>query len=183
MQSQLLPSSRTSNPREEIQLTLLGVVARNDEPGEVPIPGHTAWSEALGAVAILLGIPQDVVVAVPAVRCGDGLVTALGVGREGDDHDLVPRGHLAVPGAVEGHEEVLALRVELGVEGSRVRLDGEAGRSGELGAGGVGEGVVGGREELGADGGLTVGELLAAPDGEAGWVSVPVLVGDGGVAD
>lgn len=79
--------------------------------------------------------------------------------------------------------EVLALRVELGVEGRGVRLEGEARRRGELLAGGVVEGAVGGGEELGACLGGAVGEELAAPDGEAGWVAVPVLVGDGRVAD
>jgi hypothetical protein len=59
---------------------------------------------------------------------------------------------------MEGDEEVLAFGVELGVQRSRVRLDREAGSLGELFAGGVGEGVIGGGQELGAGGRVAIGE-------------------------
>lgn len=168
---------------QQIQLALLRVITRNNQPRKVPIPRQPARPEALGARARLLRIPQDIDIPIPAVRRSHGLVAAVGVGRERDRDDLVAVGRLAVPGAVQRDVEVLALRVELGVEGRGVRLEGEARRRGELLAGGVVKGAVGGGEELGACLGGAVGEELAAPDGEAGWVAVPVLVGDGRVAD
>lgn len=144
---------------------------------------NTAGTETLGAVALLLRVPEDIVVALLAVLAGDGLVLALGVAGEGDGDNLVARGVLAVPRPVEGDVHVLILLVELAVEGGRVGLEVEAGRGGSLLAGGVGEGGVGLEEELGSRVGVAVGEHVAAPDGEAGWVAVPVLVGDGWVAD
>lgn len=165
-----------SRPSQKVELTLARVVAGNNEPGEGLVPGETAGAEALGRVAAALRVPQDINVAVSAVRGGHRLVPALAVGGEGNGDDLVAVGHFAVPRAVEVDEEVLARGVELGVEGSGMGPEGQTRRRRELLAGGVGEGAVGLGQELGAGLGGAVGEQLASPDGEAGGIAVPVLV-------
>ena len=84
---------------------------------------------------------------------------------------------------MERDVEVLAQLIEDGVDGGAVGLEGEAGRHGLLDAARVVELGVGRDDELVArlEGGVADDGWV--PDGEAGWVAVPFLVGDGGVTD
>ena len=74
--------------------------------------------------------------------------------------------------------------VEGGIDGSAVGFEGETRCLRLLLAGSVGEGGIGGRDELRASLGLgAAGELFAVPDSEAGGISVPFFVGNGWVTD
>ena len=73
--------------------------------------------------------------------------------------------------------------VELAINGCGVREQCHLGRDGFLVARVVVEGGVGRRNEEVADLEGLVGEVRGLPDGEAGWVAVPVVVGLGDVAD
>lgn len=84
---------------------------------------------------------------------------------------------------MEGEVQVLEGGVEGGADGGAVGLDGEARGAGDLRADVVGEGLVGGEEELVAYGEGRVGEGGWVADGEADGVAVPVCVGLGRVAN
>ena len=60
-------------------------------------------------------------------------------------------------------------------------LEGQTRRDGLLLASGVVEGGVGGGDKLRTSGRVAIRELISSPDGEAGRVAIPVLVGDGGI--
>ena len=85
---------------EDVYFTLAGVVAGDEQASELQVESKTAGAEALGAVAFLLRVPEEVLVAVAAIGGGNGLVV-VAVDREGDSHNLVASGNVTVPGAVE----------------------------------------------------------------------------------
>lgn len=172
-----------SRPSQEIELTLRRVVARNDHPGELLVPGETTRPEALEAVAVRLWVPEDIFVPVHAVRSGNGLVPAIAVLSEGNGDDFVPVGRFTVPRAVESNEKVLVIAVKLGVEWSGMGLEGQTGRCRELFAGSIVEGAVWRGKELRSGLRVAIGKQFSSPDGKARWVSVPFLVRDGRVTD
>lgn len=102
--------------------------------------------------------------------------------RERNLHELEPRRRAAVPRSVVRNIRISIIGVELDIDGRRVREQGELrGRSFRV-AGVVGEGRVWRLDEPVSDLEGLVLEDGGVPDGEAGWVAVPVVVWGGDVA-
>jgi hypothetical protein len=112
----------------------------------------------------------------------DRRILPIGTKLEAHGHKLKPRDGRAVPGAVVSNVHCARTGVKLAVDRGRVGEQGELGRHGFLVACVVVEGAVGRLHEEVADLEGFVGEVGGLPDGEAGWIAVPVVVGLGHVA-
>jgi hypothetical protein len=101
---------------------------------------------------------------------------------EAHGDQLEARDGLAVPGAVVGDIHGGGVGIELAVDGRRVGEESQFGCDSALAAGLVAECTVGCLDEEVADLEGLVAEVGGLPDGKAGRVAVPVVVGDGDVA-
>lgn len=81
-----------------------------------------------------------------------------------------------------GNVHVAAVGIELAVNGRRVWEERHSGASRLLRAGVVIEGTIGGLDEPVTNFEGLIGKVAGLPDGEAGRVAVPVVVGFGNIA-
>ena len=126
--------------------------------------------------------PQKVLIPGIRIRTRHRDIRSIRILRKRNRHNLKSRGHITVPGAVESDVEGCAVCVEFTVKRRRVGLEVQGRWCGAFHAGSIVEGRVRLENELFADSEGCVDEDGGFPDGEAGWVAVPLLVRDGGVA-
>ena len=195
----MYPQSTHNNPHpptpslsrtKQINLPLITIITPHKQPPSRRIPRSSSQPKAIAIRQPIrratprIRRPKDILVPRHTIRRSHRVVAAIRELGKRDLHDLEARGGLAVPGPVEGDVHVLGVGVEGVPDGGRVGHEAQAGGDGFADAGGVGEGCVGGEDELGAGfeagGG---GEGGGVPDCEAGWVAVPGVAGFEGVAD
>lgn len=82
---------------ENVQFTLARVIARNKKPCELLVPVYSTRPEALCAIAALLRIPQDIIIALLTVLGSSWLNRTILSSDEWNGNDLVARGAIAVP--------------------------------------------------------------------------------------
>lgn len=185
--------STSSTPPDSLHLRLLvqnkqlpspHVITRDKHPRPRAVPRNPARPQTrVPRTPLDPFVPHHIIIPIHVIPRRHGIIPPVPELGKGDPDDLVPRRGLAVPAAVEGDVHVGEGGVEGAVYGGAVGLDCEARGDGGGGAGCVGEGFVGGEEELVAGLEGCVGEGGGVADCEAEGVAVPVCVGLGGVAD
>ena len=153
------------------------------------VPGQPSGSEATRAetrsitlAALHARVVEDILRRSRAGQWLNRRVLAIRTKLEANSNELETRDRAAIPRAVVRDVHGSRISIELAVDGCRVWEQSYLGRDGLLVAGVIAEGAVGCLDEEVADLEGLVGEVGWLPDCEAGWVSVPVVVGLGDVA-
>jgi hypothetical protein len=175
----------SQNPK----LTIARRITRHKQ-ATLRIPRQPCWPEAPRAktwsitlAALDLRIVEDILCRSGTRDRVNGRVLPISTKLEVDSDKLEACNRRAVPRAVVRNVHGGRVGIEFTVNGRRVGEESHLRSDGLLVAGVVVESGVGGGDEEVTDLEGLVGEVGGLPDGEAGWVAVPVVVGLGDVAD